>query len=106
MPRGTGRPTRSVAGNVVVSAKEYVDDRVGQATREFAGEVRRLETKIDTAVIGLNAKMDGMSAKMDALLQLVGPLFESVRQMRSDLDTVKEMISSKQPIGFRKGEPA
>ncbi len=41
-----------------------------------------------------------------AVLQLVGPLFETVRQMRSDLDAVKEMISSKQTIGFRKDEPA
>ncbi|GEM_PF-6176717 len=109
MPKPKGRLTRKVAGVVVVSAKECVDDRVSQVTREFSAEVRRLETKIDMAVVGLNAKMDGMSAKMDgmsakldgmsakmdALLQLVGPLFESVRQVRAELDTVKEMVSSK-----------
>ena len=115
-----GRRRQRAAGSVIVSAKEYVDDRVTQATREFSAEIRRLETKIDSAVTGLNAKMDGMSAKMDgmsakmdgmsakmdAVLQLVGPLFETVRHMQAELDIVKELVTPKAPIGFRKDAQA
>lgn len=84
------RPARSlVVSDVVLSARDYVDDRVERSHRDLTarmgglndkidgaimglnakidGAVVGLNAKIDGAVIGLNAKMDGLSAKFDGL---------------------------------------
>jgi len=133
------------AQKIVVDARQYVDDRVSQSTRELSADIRGLNAKIDGAVTGLNAKIDGavvglnakidgavtglnakmegmraelaglrsefqglrgefagLSAKMDAVLQIVGPMFDALRHLQGDVDTLKEMLTSKGPIGFRK----
>ncbi len=106
-------------GIVRLSVKDYVDDQVGQTRRELSAKIDGLNAKIDGAVMGLNAKidgvsakldgmsakLDGMSAKMDAVLQFVGPLFEGQRQLRAEVDSLKEMLSPKGPIGFRTEPP-
>ena len=119
MSRAAKVTTGGPRGVVQLTLKEYVDDQVDQTRRELSAKIDGLNAKIDGAVIGLNAKidgvsakldgmsakLDGMSAKMDAVLQFVGPLFEGQRQLRLEVDAIKEMLSTKGPIGLRQEPP-